>query len=45
MATKEEVLGFISECEDLEVLEEIETEAGTRISDLAGDVDEEGEEE
>lgn len=44
MATKEEVLGFISECEDLEILEEIETEASTRISELAGD-DEEGEEE
>lgn len=44
MATKEEVLGFISECDDPEVLEELETEVGARLSELVGD-DEEGEEE
>lgn len=45
MATKEEVLGFISECDDPEVLEDIETEASTRLSELAGDDETEGEEE
>lgn len=44
MATKEEVLLYIQECDQLSELEELETEVGARIGELTED-ESEGEEE
>ena len=46
MATREELLSFIQECDDTELLEEIGAEVQSRIDDLTPeDDDDEGDEE